>query len=265
MSTSPAVASPTLADPSTAEERELFARLDLARLPRHVAIIMDGNGRWARRRSLASRVHGHEAGTESVRAAVRTAAQLRLRALTLYAFSKENWSRPRTEIEALMALLDRFLEGEIPEMMENNIRLVAMGDLGDLRAGTRQRLDRAMEATGANTGLVLNLALSYGGRQEIAAAAARIAADAVAGRIRPGDVNEETVSRYMFRPELGDPELLVRTSGELRVSNFMLWQIAYTELVILDVLWPDFRRIHLLSAIEAFQKRERRFGGVGAG
>ncbi len=259
------MAQPILAEPASPEERELFARLDPAKLPRHVAIIMDGNGRWARRRSLASRVQGHEAGTESVRAAVRTCAQLRLSALTLYAFSKENWSRPRTEIEALMALLDRFLEREIPEMMENNIRLVAMGDLEDLRAGTRQRLDRAMSATVANTGLVLNLALSYGGRQEITAAAARIAADAAAGRIRPADVNEELVARYMFRPELGDPELLVRTSGELRVSNFMLWQIAYTELVILDVLWPDFRRIHLLSAIEAFQKRERRFGGIGSG
>jgi len=254
---------PKLLSPATAEEEAAFASLEHAKLPRHVAIIMDGNGRWARKQSFKSRIHGHEAGTESVRAATRTAAALRLNALTLYAFSSENWSRPRAEVEALMALLDRFLDQEIPELMDNNVRLVAMGRLDELRSTTRAKLDRTMAATSGNTGLRLNLALSYGGRQEITDAVSRIAQEVAAGRISPNFVNEELIGRYLYRSELGDPDLLIRTSGELRISNFMLWQIAYTELVILDVLWPDFRRIHFLHALTAYQSRERRFGGIG--
>jgi undecaprenyl diphosphate synthase len=253
---------PTLLEPATAEERELFASLNLARLPRHVAIIMDGNGRWARSRSLPDRVRGHEAGVEAVRAASRTATQLRLDALTLYAFSTENWSRPAHEVEALMALLDRFLVEELQELMDNNIRLLAMGELADLRPRTREKLDATMRATAGNTGLRLNLALSYGGRVEIALAARRLAQEVKAGRLAPEDITPERLGQFLYRPELPDPDLLLRTSGELRVSNFMLWQIAYTEIVVQDVLWPDFRRVHFLRALVEFQGRDRRFGKV---
>lgn len=253
---------PALLEPVSPEERAVFLRLDLSRIPRHVAIIMDGNGRWARQRSFASRIHGHEAGIDSVRAACRTAAQLRMDALTLYAFSKENWSRPRTEIEALMRLLDRFLVEEIPELMENNIRLLAMGHLEDLRDGTRDRLDKAIAATANNTGLQLVLALSYGARQELTDAVRAIAREAAAGRLDPKKVTADTIQSHLYMPGIPDPDLLVRTSGEQRISNFLLWQIAYTELVILDVLWPDFRRIHFLAALEQFQHRERRFGNI---
>ncbi|MDX2175055.1 MAG: isoprenyl transferase [Candidatus Sumerlaeia bacterium] len=256
------LAAPTLAEPASAEERGLFAALDPTRLPRHVAVIMDGNGRWAKRRSLASRINGHEAGVDAVRAATRTATALRLHALTLYAFSSENWSRPRHEIEALMALLDRFLVEELAELMENNIRLQAMGRLSELRASTRRKLDDAIARTSGNDGLRLTLALSYGGRQELADAARRLAEDVAAGRLAPAEVDEAALASRLYLPDLPDPDLLVRTSGELRISNFLLWQLAYTELVILDVLWPDFRRVHFLGALVEYQKRDRRFGGV---
>jgi undecaprenyl diphosphate synthase len=258
----PVVDEPRLLEPATADEREAFARLDPARLPRHVAIIMDGNGRWARQRALPARIDGHRAGIDAVRAATRTAAQLRLRALTLYSFSTENWGRPRAEVAALMQLLESFLIKEIPELNDNNVRLVASGQLDDLPASARAKLDHTIGITASNTGLVLNLALSYGGRQEILRATREIAREAAAGRLQPDTLTEQDFARRLYHPELGDPELLLRTSGEMRVSNFLLWQIAYTEFVYLPVLWPDFRRLHFLQALAEFQHRDRRFGGV---
>lgn len=249
---------PVLREPYTPEEDEAFRALDLARLPRHVAIIMDGNGRWAKQHGYRARIFGHKAGIDSVRTATRTAAALRMKGLTLYAFSKENWSRPKSEVGALMDFLDEFLAKEIPELMENNVKLVASGDLEDLREKTQRQLDKTREITKENTGLVLNLALSYGARWEIVRAVRK----AMASGMAPEEITPEEFSKLLDHPELGDPELLIRTSGEMRVSNFLLWQIAYTEFVITDVLWPDFRRLDFLKALAVFQKRDRRFGGV---
>jgi undecaprenyl diphosphate synthase len=255
-------AAPVLLEPYTSEEAAIFERLDPARIPRHVAIIMDGNGRWARERSLPERIHGHRAGADAVDSAVRTAAHMRVQALTLYAFSTENWSRPKREISALMHLLESYLIKEIPGLNENNVRLVASGRIGDLPASARNKLAHTMEVTAGNTGLVLNLALSYGGRQEIVDATRQIAAEVATGRLNPDDIDAETVQRHLYRPDLPDPELLIRTSGEQRLSNFLLWQCAYTEFVYLPVHWPDFRRIHFLKALDEYARRDRRFGGV---
>ncbi len=246
----------------TDEERELLCRINPAKLPQHIAIIMDGNGRWARQRGYLDRIRGHEVGIESVRVAVRACGELGVRALTLYAFSVENWKRPKREIDALMGLLRRFLRDEIPELMENNVRLVASGRLGDLSADVRAELARTMTETQANTGLVLNLALSYGGRSEIVDAVRTIAREIQQGLLQPEEIDEARFAKYLYHPELGDPDLLIRTSGEMRVSNFLLWQIAYTEFYVTPVLWPDFRRSHLYEAILDYQRRERRFGGV---
>lgn len=246
----------------TDEERQLLFRINPAKLPAHIAIIMDGNGRWAKQRGYLDRIRGHEAGIESVRVAVRACGELGMRALTLYAFSVENWKRPKREIDALMGLLRRFLREEIPELMENNVRLVASGRLEDLSPEVRAELDRTMAETHANTGLVLNLALSYGGRAEIVEAVRTIARQTQQGLLRPEDIDEALFAKFLYHPELGDPDLLIRTSGEMRVSNFLLWQIAYTEFYVTPVLWPDFRRAHLYEAILDYQKRERRFGGV---
>lgn len=253
---------PELLEPASEEERQFFASLDPKRLPRHVAIIMDGNGRWAKSRGLAARIFGHRAGIDSVREATRAAAALKLHALTLYAFSKENWSRPGDEINALMDLLDRFLVEEIPELMDNNVRLVASGELDDLRPSTRRRLEETIATTSGNTGLYLNLALSYGARAEIIRGVQHAMRLAREGALAPEDLTPETFSTFLDHPELGDPDLLIRTSGEMRVSNFLLWQIAYAEFVMMDVFWPDFRRPHFLKAIREFQKRDRRFGKV---
>jgi undecaprenyl diphosphate synthase len=246
----------------TESERDLLVRIDPARRPQHVAIIMDGNGRWAKQRGYLDRIRGHEAGIDSVRTAVRACGELGLRALTLYAFSVENWKRPRREVDALMGLLKRFLREEIPELMENNVRLVASGRLADLGADVRAELGRSMEATRTNTGLVLNLALSYGGRAEILDAVRAIAEAVRAGSLTPDQIDEQVFAKHLYHPELGDPDLLIRTSGEMRISNFLLWQIAYTELYVTPVLWPDFRRADLYRAILDYQRRERRFGGI---
>ncbi|CAN5360264.1 isoprenyl transferase [soil metagenome] len=253
---------PMLREPHSAEEQELFKALDLSRLPRHVAIIMDGNGRWAKSRGLAARIFGHRAGIDSVREATRTAAALRLSGLTLYAFSKENWSRPSTEVNALMDLLDEFLIDEIPELMENGVRLAASGELEDLRPKTRDILAETIAKTAANTGLTLNLALSYGARMEITRAVRRAMELGRSGELTPEEMTPEIFGQLLDHPELGDPDLLIRTSGEMRVSNFLLWQIAYTEFVVTETLWPDFRRPDFLRALIAYQKRDRRFGGV---
>lgn len=246
-------------------ERELLERIDPARLPAHIAIIMDGNGRWAKQRGYFDRIRGHEAGIESVRTTVRACGELGVRALTLYAFSVENWKRPKREIDALMGLLHRFLRDEIPELNDNNVRLVASGRLGDLAPPIREQLASTMRATAANTGLVLNLALSYGGRAEIVDAVRTIAARVAKQEIAPDEIDESVVAAHLYHPELGDPDLLIRTSGEMRISNFLLWQIAYTEFYVTPVLWPDFRRADLYTAILDYQRRERRFGGVKEG
>ncbi len=246
-----------------ADKVEVAAGLDPARLPRHVAVIMDGNGRWARQRQRP-RLKGHMAGVEAVRATVETCAQLGIPALTLYAFSAENWKRPMAEVNFLMRLLRRYLRSETAELNRQNIRLEAMGRIGELPDEVRADLERAREATRANTGMVLTLALNYGGRAEIVDACRKLIQDAIAaGELERVEVTEQALGARMYAARLPEPDLLIRTSGEMRVSNFMLWQIAYAEIWVTPVLWPDFRREHLLAALAEFQRRERRFGGLG--
>ncbi|MCC7519576.1 MAG: isoprenyl transferase [Verrucomicrobiae bacterium] len=230
-------------------------------IPRHVAVIMDGNGRWARQRML-NRIEGHRRGIESVRAVVRTAGELGIAYLTLYAFSKENWKRPKVETATLMHLLGTFLRREIGELNRNKVRLKAIGVLEDLPPKVLRQFRATEAATAKNTGLTLILALSYGARDEITRAAREIAAEAVAGRIAPASVDEKTVARHLDTAGVPDPDLLIRTSGELRVSNFLLWQISYAEFVVSPTLWPDFRREQFLDALREFGRRHRRFGGV---
>jgi undecaprenyl diphosphate synthase len=238
------------------------ARKSEPQVPRHVAIIMDGNGRWARERGLP-RLRGHEEGTHSVRAAVRACRRFGVRYLTLYAFSVENWVRPRTEIRGLMGLLVRFLRREEHELHENRVRLRTIGRTGDLPAAVRTELERVGRATRDYDGGDLILALSYGGRTEIAAAARRIAERARAGELDPAAVDERTVAAHLYLPDVPDPDLLIRTSGEQRVSNFLLWQISYSELYFTDVLWPDFREPQFAAALREYARRHRRFGDVG--
>jgi len=233
--------------------------LDLTRLPRHVAIIMDGNGRWAQRRGLP-RVRGHLAGVESVRAVVQEARRLGISFLTLYAFSEENWQRPRLEIRALMALLRRYLHRELKEMQDNQIALNAIGELDKLPPAVQEDLARTMAATAPGAQMTLNLALSYGGRTEIVRAAQALGREIQAGRLRPEDIDAALFARHLYTGNLPDPDLLIRTSGEYRLSNFLLWQTAYTELYVTDTLWPDFREEEFNRAIAAFQQRERRYG-----
>jgi undecaprenyl diphosphate synthase len=236
--------------------------LDPARLPAHIAIIMDGNGRWANKRSLP-RVAGHKAGVVSVRTSVETCARLGIRSLTLYAFSVENWKRPRTEIETLWQLLRFYLRNELSRLMENNIRFQAIGRLDDLSPRVRKELDSVADATAGNTGLVLNLAINYGGRTEIVDAVNRLIEDAKReGRIGDLRIDEQSIGRSLYTAGQPEPDLLIRTSGEMRISNFLLWQIAYSELYVTETLWPDFTRASLLEAIAAYQKRDRRFGAI---
>lgn len=239
-----------------------MADLDPQKLPKHVAVIMDGNGRWARKRTM-NRIRGHEEGAESVRVIVRTNRELGIPWLTLYAFSEENWVRPRYEIEALMHLLKRFLKSETDEMLQNGIALRAIGRLHKLPKDVRTLLEATMERTAAGKDMVLTLALSYGGRQEIFDALRHIAK-----RIESGEIGSEQLTEGIFREGLytagmPDPDLLIRTSGESRVSNFLLWQIAYTEIYLTPVQWPDFRKEQYLDALEDYQRRERRFGATG--
>lgn len=243
-------------------EWELARGLDPARLPRHVAIIMDGNGRWANRRRMP-RVAGHRAGVEPVRTSVETCAQLGIGCLTLYAFSVENWKRPKSEVDTLWGLLSHYLHREVPRLMANNIRLNAIGRLDDLSPAVRRDLDLARERTEGNTGMVLNLAINYGGRSEIVDAVNRlIEAARSEGRLDSLAVDEESISRALYTGGLPEPDLLIRTSGEMRISNFLLWQIAYAELYVTETFWPDFDRKALLEALAAYQRRERRFGDI---
>jgi undecaprenyl diphosphate synthase len=235
------------------------ANLDLSRLPRHVAIIMDGNGRWAKGRGLR-RVRGHAAGAEAVRVVVRLARRLGLEYLTLYAFSEENWQRPSLEIRALMNLLLRYLRQELPELQENNIALQAIGDLQRLPENVQRELARTAEATREGARMTLTLALSYGGRNEIVRAAQTLAQDLLAGRLRLEDINPASFASRLYTADIPDPDLLIRTSGEYRLSNFLLWQTAYTELYFTDTLWPDFREDKFIKALLEYQQRDRRFG-----
>ena len=247
--------------PSGSEERALVGALDFTRLPRHVAIIMDGNGRWARLRHKR-RVEGHRAGIASVRDVVETSARLGLEVLTLYAFSVENWKRPKTEVSTLMGLLKRYLRSELETLLGNNIRFRVIGRMDELPTGVQEELRRGMERTSQCTGLLFNIALNYGGRTEIIDAVRGLLGDVLANGRDPSRVTEELLSSYLYTAGQPDPDLLIRTSGEMRISNFLLWQIAYAEIWVTEVLWPDFRRRHLLQAVADFQKRERRYGGI---
>ena len=233
--------------------------IDPDKLPQHIAIIMDGNGRWAERHAMG-RVLGHRKGAESVRVVVRTCRRIGISCLTLYAFSMENWLRPKAEVRALLQLLKEYLVNEVQEMMDQDIRLTAIGNLDSLGAPVLMKLRETIERTAGNQGMVLNLALSYGGRDEIATAAGRMVSDSLAGKIKPADVTKELCQRYLYTSGLPDPDLLIRTGGEYRISNFLLWQMAYTEFYFTDILWPDFREPDLMEAIAEYQQRERRFG-----
>ena len=238
-------------------------RLQPDRIPRHVAIIMDGNGRWAEARER-SRNEGHRAGLESVRAVVRGAHELGVKVLTLYAFSLENWDRPKEEVEQLMRLLDHYLDSEIDECHRNGIRLRAIGRLDRLAPALRKKIDAAIERTHENREMTLVFAVSYGGRAEIVDAAQRIARDAEDGKLDVNQLDEKIFASYLYAPDLPDPDLLIRTGSESRVSNFLLWQVAYSELYITGTMWPDFRKTHLVEALVDYQNRERRYGLTSA-
>ncbi|OAT85857.1 isoprenyl transferase [Desulfotomaculum copahuensis] len=242
-------------------EEDLLARLDRQRLPRHVAIIMDGNGRWARRRGMP-RTFGHRAGMESIRDIVRLSTQLGIGYLTLYAFSTENWKRPTDEVNFLMNLLVEYLHKEIDELCQNNIRIHPIGLLDELPAKAGEALQVAVARSRHNSGLTLNLALNYGGRTELVEAVRAIAREVASGRLFPESIDEPVIAGYLYTAGQPDPDLLIRPAGDYRVSNFLLWQLAYTEFWMTPVMWPDFRKVHLLQALVDYQRRERRFGGL---
>jgi undecaprenyl diphosphate synthase len=239
----------------------LLRELEPARLPRHVAVIMDGNGRWAAKKHLP-RIAGHRAGADAVRRTVESAARLGLECLTLYAFSTENWKRPRFEIRALMDLLVEYLRKELHSLKENNIQFRMIGRSDELHLSVLEQIRKAELATFQNTGLRLNIALNYGGRAEIVDAFRAIACEVAAGRLNPAEINEEAIQNNLYTNSLPDPDLLIRTSGEMRVSNFLLWQIAYAEIHVTSTLWPDFGERDLLLALSEYQKRDRRYGRV---
>jgi undecaprenyl diphosphate synthase len=249
-----------LAPPGSAE-RELIEQLPPERMPHHVAIIMDGNGRWAQQRGLP-RVEGHRTGIRAVRETVEAAARLELGALTLFAFSTENWKRPRWEVRTLMALLKEYLSKELHVLVENNIRFRPIGRLTELEDEIQRGLERAVRETAGNTGLLFQIALNYSGRAELVDMVKAAATEAGAGRLDPAAVDEAWVASHLSTASVPDPDLLIRTSGELRISNFLLWQLAYTEIHITPVLWPDFATRDLVLAVADFARRERRFGGV---
>jgi undecaprenyl diphosphate synthase len=249
-----------LAEPGSLEET-LLEKIDFKRLPKHIAVIMDGNGRWARARHLP-RVEGHRAGIASVREIVETAARLELGVITLYAFSVENWKRPRYEVATLMMLLKEYLRKELATLMENNIRFTPIGRVEGLDATVQRELRYAEEQTSKNTGLLFQIALNYGGRAEIVDTCNRIMAVLREREMTDAVIDEQFFGDHLYTANIEDPDLLIRTSGELRVSNFLLWQIAYAEIHVTKVLWPDFRKKHLFEAIIDFQSRQRRYGGV---
>ncbi|RBW69876.1 isoprenyl transferase [Bacillus taeanensis] len=244
------------------QEQEKRAKLtEFERIPEHIAIIMDGNGRWAKQRGLP-RIAGHREGTKVIKKTVKAANQIGVKVLTLYAFSTENWKRPKDEVDFLMKLPEQFLKTYLPELIEENVQVRIMGDKENLPQRTIQAVDEAINKTKQNTGLILNFAFNYGSRYEITEAIRKIAENVAAGSMNAEEINEEVISSYLYSSELKDPDLLIRTSGEVRLSNFMLWQLAYTEMWFTNIFWPDFTEEHLTQAIEEFQRRGRRFGGV---
>ena len=245
------------------EEEEFLGKLDAKRLPQHLAIIMDGNGRWAQRRHLP-RVAGHRSGVKAARVIIETCSRLHIPCLTLYAFSLENWRRPQAEVEFLMRLLREYLKRELPTMQKNNIRLLFIGRSEHLPQSVRDDMAEGMRLTSGNTGMRLVLALNYGGRAELVDAFNSILDKARSNGLSTFKADEQSISEHLYTAGLPDPDLLVRTSGEMRVSNFLLWQIAYAEIYVTQVLWPDFSRARLLEALVDYQKRERRYGGLGA-
>ena len=247
--------------PADLEEERLLLDVDADRLPQHIAVIMDGNGRWAQRRHLP-RVAGHRAGVQSARTVIETCAKLGIPALTLYAFSMENWRRPKAEIDFLMRLLREYLRKEIPAIQRNNIRMIFIGRTDQLQDEVRADIDRAVEQTAGNTGMTLAVALNYGGRAELVDAFNRILDRVRNNGLATARVDEDLISQHLYTSGLADPDLLIRTSGEMRVSNFLLWQIAYAEIYVTETLWPDFTRAQLFEALLDFQKRERRYGGL---
>jgi len=230
-------------------------------LPRHVAVIMDGNGRWAKARHLP-RVEGHRRGADSAREIIRSAGDVGVKYLTLYAFSAENWNRPKDEVDALMKYLVHYLKSETPELNKSNVRLEAIGQIWRLPDTVQEQLRKSITTLSKNNGLTLVLALSYGSRIEMVDAVRQLAEKVKSGKIEPADITEKIVSDHLWTRSLPDPDLLIRTSGEMRVSNFLLWQISYAELVVTQTLWPDFRKPHFFAALEEYAKRHRRFGGV---
>jgi undecaprenyl diphosphate synthase len=260
---------PKLLEPASRDEARLLERLDAERLPRHIAVIMDGNGRWAQRRHLP-RVAGHRAGVESARTIIDTCARLYIPALTLYAFSMENWRRPKAEIDFLMRLLRQYLRKELPVIHRNNIRLQIIGRTEQLPEEVQADIAKGVALTAQNSGMVLTVALNYGGRAELVDAFNAILdhfrkkASNGNGALANFRVDEETIAENLYTAGLPDPDLLIRTSGELRISNFLLWQIAYAEIYVTETLWPDFRRAELYTALADYQKRERRYGGLAA-
>jgi undecaprenyl diphosphate synthase len=252
-----------LLKPANREEADLLDELDLKRLPQHLAVIMDGNGRWAQRRHLP-RIAGHRAGVKAAREIIETSARLKLQCLTLYAFSLENWRRPQAEVDFLMRLLREYLKCELPSIHKNNIRLLIIGRSEQLPEGVRKDIEAGMRLTAKNTGMKLVVALNYGGRAELVDAF-----NAMLDQVRQNGMSafradEQTISEHLYTAGLPDPDLLIRTSGEMRVSNFLLWQIAYAEMYVTETLWPDFSRARLLEALTDFQTRERRYGGLGS-
>jgi undecaprenyl diphosphate synthase len=243
--------------PAGDPDEALARQVHFERLPAHIAIIMDGNGRWAAQRHLP-RVEGHRAGIDAVRDTVETAARLGLEVLTLYAFSVENWKRPASEVSTLMRLLKRYLRSELDTLLTNDIRFRVIGRMEELSPDIQDELHTAIDRTAKNDGMLFNIALNYGGRAEIVDAARR----AIEAGVRPRDLDEERFASFLYTAGQPDPDLLIRTSGEMRVSNYLLWQIAYAEIYVTETLWPDFRRRHLLEAVLAYQKRERRYGGI---
>lgn len=253
--------SATVSELATLHEDDLKQRILARPLPRHVAVIMDGNGRWATGRGLP-RVAGHGEGVKSVRAVVRAAGELGIQFLTLYAFSSENWKRPHQEVSTLMTLLERSIERELPELMERNVRFRVIGRADGVPARVEERIGRLIETTSGNTGLTLIMAFNYGGRDELVDAVRALAREVESGALRPEDIDEIRVSRALYTDGVPDPDLLIRTSGELRLSNFLLWQVAYTELWMTPTLWPDFGAREFCLAVADFQQRDRRFGRV---
>ena len=252
---------PESLNPSGREEERLLAELYAARLPQHIAVIMDGNGRWAQKRHLP-RIAGHRVGVQSARTVIETCARLNIPALTLYAFSMENWRRPKAEIDFLMRLLREYLRKELPVIHRNNIRLLVIGRPDQLPDAVRADVERAMEQTAGNSGMKLAVALNYGGRAELVDAFNRILDRVRHNGLADTRVDEDMISQHLYTAGLPDPDLLIRTSGEMRVSNFLLWQIAYAEIYVTETLWPDFTRAQLYEALLDFQKRERRYGGL---